>query len=181
MTRKRSPEIDPGHDELELIEAMLNDKYVNHSLDKLIKGVQIIRVQDPENYGEYPGIRLYSGGWLGSFIAEEVDEDGDFIDSFGKTITIEIFAMENQEAKYNGKIYEGTRILTLVRDILIRVFSEQLDYPFKGDEKVKEEFDDIQIDYIELENEMWITDHLGQPDSFALVLHLVVSYEKKRR
>ena len=180
MVRKRSEDIDPGHDELELLEAMLNDKYVNHGLDKILKEVQIVFIQEPENYGEYPGIRLYGGQWAGSRLADEPDEDGEFIDILQKNVVVQIYVMENQEVSYGGKVYEGTRVLTLIRDILIRIFTEQDGYPLKGSEENVAEFDDVRIDYIDPETESWDPNYLGQVDAIALNLGIMISYEKRR-
>ena len=180
MVRQRSDDITPGHDELDIMAAMLNDKYVNHGLDKILKDVQIIRVEDPENYGEYPGIRIYGGQWIGANIAEEPNEDGTFVDVYQKSIMLEIYVMQNQEVKYAGEIFEGVCILTLIRDILVRIFSEQLDYPQRADEAVKAEITDLQIDYMNVESEYWVRDYLGQSDAVALLLSVVVSYEKLR-
>jgi len=180
MVRKRSPDIEPGHDELDLLLAMLSDKYVNHGLDKILKEVQIIRIEAPENYGEYPGMRVYSGQWVGARIADEPDEDGDFVDMFAKSCLLEIYVMQNQEVKYANKIYKGTRILTLIRDILIRTFSEQDDYPFQADEKIKNEITDIQMDLISIDTENYVSEYLGQMDAIALLIGIVISYEKKR-
>jgi hypothetical protein len=180
MVRKRSEDIVPGHDELELLEAMLNDKYVNHGLDKILKEVQIVLIQEPENYGEYPGIRLYGGQWAGSQIAQEPDEDGEFVDILQKHVTVQIYIMENQEVKYGGVVYKGTRILTLIRDILVRIFSEQEGYPLEGDEKNVTKFSDVRIDYIQPQTESWDPNYLGQNDAIALNLGIFFSYEKRR-
>lgn len=180
MVRKRSEDIDPGHDELELVEAMLTDKFVNHGLDKILKEVQIVRLEDPENYGEYPGIRLYGGQWVGSRLAEEPDEDGDFVDTLQKTVAVQIYIMQNQEVKYNGKIYEGVRVLTLIRDIIVRILTEQEHYPELAGDAVKAEFTDLQCDFIQPEFEIWTNNFLGQNDAMALTLGVLISYEKKR-
>ena len=177
---QRSPDIDPGHDELELLEAMLNDKFVNHGLDKILKDLQIIRVELPENYGEYPGCRIYGGQWIAARLAEEVDEDEEFIDLYQKSVLFELYVMINQEVKYGGKVYEGVRVLTLIRDILLRIFTEQLDYPTQASDAVKAKFTDIQIDHIDIDSENWAPEYLGQPDAVGLLIGILVAFEKKR-
>lgn len=181
MARKRSEEFDPGHDELQLFEAMLNDKFVNRGLDKILKEVQIMRVLDPENFGEYPGVRLHGGSWRGAKFAYEPDEEGVFVDSIGKVIVCQIYCMENQEVTYNDVRYVGSiRILTLIRDIIHRIVTENPDYPERASDEVKAEFTDVQFDYIEPELEVWVPNYLGQLDASALNIGYLVQYEKQR-
>lgn len=181
MARKRSEEFDPGHDELELFEAMLNDKFVNRGLDKIVKEIQIMRVVDPENYGEYPGIKVLGGTWRSSQFAYEPDESGAFVDQLSKIIIVQIFMMENQEFEYHGEQVTGSiRGLTMIRDIIHRIATENQYYPENASDENQAKFSDIQFDLIEPELEVWIPEFLGQIDAHALHIGYLVQYEKKR-
>lgn len=172
MAEQRSVAFDPGFDELQLFEAMLQDKFVNHELDTIIKDVRIMRLLDPEDLGKYPGIRLYMGGWREAEWGIVLDREGTVGDKITKVILIQMYMFRNQRIEYFDKFYEGPENgLTVVREIVNRIVSENQRYS-------NEQLPGINFDFITPINELWFRNYLTNPDASALQIAYELRYQK---
>lgn len=173
MAEKRSFAIDPGHDELELFQTMLRDKFVNLELDTIVKDVRIIRLRHPENVGKFPGVRLYMGGWREAEWGIPLDREGSIGDKITKFIIAEIYMLENEQFVYYGNTYKGAeKGIMVIRDVIYRIISENQRYD-------NDEMPDINFDWIMPANELWFQQYLNNPNASALQLTLEVRYQKK--
>lgn len=172
MPIKRSDYITIAADELQLFKAMLLDKLINHKLEELIEDICIIRLRYPEDMGKFPGIALMTTGLRS--VTDCVDETGNYVDEFTKTIVVDIYCMENQEITYNGIRYKGAEnVLTVIRDIVYRIVSENQTYE-------NESCTGITFDTLTIIGESWTTMYRGISDCSAVQLRFDVQYEKVR-
>jgi hypothetical protein len=173
MTQQRSKAFDVGRSELELWEAMLNDKMANHELDTIIKEIRIIRLQNPEDVGKVPGIKLYMGRWRSARWGQNVDRNGTKADIIKKIIINEIYVHDNNEFDYFGVHYKKSEDgITVIRDIIYRIVSERYNYSNASIHGIK--FDNIMP-----VGEVWISNFNRNPGLNCLQLSFEVDFEKE--
>ncbi len=172
MVQQRSKAFDVGFSELDLFEAMLNDKFVNHELDTIIESMRIIKLQNPTDIGKVPGIKLYMGRWRGARWGQPVDKEGTRADIIKKLIILEIYVHANNEFVYFGKHYKKSEDgITVIRDIIYRIVSERYNYS-------NPDITGISFDNIMPVGELWIPNYNRNPGLNCIQVSFEVDFEK---
>ena len=173
MVEQRSKAFDVGRSELELWEAMLNDKMVNHELDTIIKAIRIIKLQNPGDIGKVPGIKLYMGRWRSARWGQNVDKLGTRADIIKKIIIMEVYVHDNNEFEYFGKHYKKSEDgITVIRDIIYRIVAERYNYS-------NVDILGIKFDNITPVGEIWIPNYNRNEGLNCLQLSFEVEFEKE--
>lgn len=173
MAEQRSKAFDVGMSELDLMRAMLTDKFVNHELDTIIKDIRIIKLQDPNDIGKVPGIKLYMGRWRSAKWGQPINKEGDRADIIKKIIVLEIYVHDNNEFDYFGKHYKKSEDgITVIRDIIYRIVSEN--YEYNNDAILGINFDNIQP-----VGELWIPNYNRNAGLNCIQMSFEVDFEKE--
>lgn len=173
MVQQRSKAFDVGFSELDLFQAMLNDKFVNHELDTIIKDVRIIKLQNPTDIGKVPGIKLYMGRWRDARWGQNVDKEGGRADIIKKIIIMEIYVHQNNEFDYFGKHYKKSEDgITVIRDIIYRIVSERYNYS-------NDAITGIKFDNMMPVGELWIPNYNRNPGLNCIQVSFEVDFEKE--
>jgi len=173
MVQQRSKAFDVGRSELDLFMAMLNDQMVNHELDTIIQSIRIIKLQNPEDIGKVPGIKLYMGRWRSARWGQNIDRDGTRADIIKKIIVLEIYMHDNNEFDYFGQHYKKSEDgITVLRDIIYRIVSERYNY-FNAD------IIGIKFDNIMPVGELWIPNYNRNQGLNCIQLSFEVEFEKE--
>ena len=173
MALKRSPAITPGYDYLQLFEHMLKDKFVNRSLDTIIKDWCIVKLLYPEDIEQTPGIRLLMGGWRAGEFGINLDREGTIGDKIVKLLIIEGYMVTNQQFKYNDILYEGSENgLPVIQDVILRIVSENQQYSTP-------DMPGISFDMITMASEFWFARYNNDMDCQAFQMGFEIQYEKE--
>jgi len=173
MAQQRSKAFDVGYSELDLFKALLEDKFKNHELDTIIKDIRIIKLRAPEDYGKVPGIRLFMGRWREAKWGQPVSKEGARADIIKKVIVMEILMHDNNEFDYFGRHYKRAEDgITVIRDIIYRIVSENYDY-FNND------ITGIKFDNIMPIGELWILNYNRNPGLSCIQVSFDVIFQKE--
>jgi hypothetical protein len=173
MVEQRSKAFDVGKSELDLWEAMLNDKMINHELDTIIKSIRIIKLQNPTDVGKVPGIKLYMGRWRSARWGQNINRSGTRADIIKKVIIMEIYVHDNNEFDYFGVHYKKSEDgITVIRDIVYRIVSERYNYSNAN-------INGIRFDNIMPVGEIWIPNYNRNEGLNCLQLSFEVEFEKE--
>lgn len=174
MVQQRSPPFTIGHDELELFQHMLNNKFVNRSIDQILKvPTKIIRLHFPEDVGKTPGLRLFPGGWRAGDYGINLDREGTIGDKIVRVILVDGYMFFNQKFTYNDIKYEGTEnCLPKMVEILNRIVTENQKYETP-------DLPLINFDMITPVSEIWFAGYNNNPDVQAFQLGFQAQFERK--